>query len=105
MVLDQEFMVEVDSATGVPLVVTRSYRSTLLAADDTEVFAYHWHPHGQSLVTTPHLHVAARRPMADLSKIHFPTGIVPLAAVIRCLITEFGVEPLRSDWQDVLAEA
>lgn len=104
LVLSQEFRVNVDGTAGVPPIVTQSYRYTLLTTGETEVFAYHWHPVGHSPVTTPHLHVTARRNATDLSKTHFPTGIVSLAEVIRCLIAEFGVAPLRPDWQAVLDE-
>ena len=74
-------------------------------ADDAELLAYHWHPYGRSLVVEPHLHVTNRHRSVDLSKAHLPTGIVSPTTFVRCLITEFGVEPLRPDWQDVLAEA
>lgn len=43
--------------------------------------------------------------LIDLSKAHLPTEVISLPEVIRMTITEFGVEPLRSDWAAVLAEA
>jgi hypothetical protein len=36
---------------------------------------------------------------------HFPTGHVSLGSVARLLIEEFGVAPLRPNWQAVLREA
>jgi hypothetical protein len=81
------------------------YRYELYDADDSELLAYHWHPFGRSPVVEPHLHVTNRHPSLDLSKSHLPTGFVSPAAFVRCLIAELGVEPLRSDWQDVLANA
>jgi hypothetical protein len=33
---------------------------------------------------------------------HLPTGFITLADIVRLLIDEFGVEPLRADWRDVL---
>lgn len=82
-----------------------SYRYELSDRDGREIFAFHWHPIGRSSEGTPHLHADIRHPQLNTSKLHFPTGIVPLPALIRCLITEFGVEPLRPDWDDILRES
>lgn len=71
--------------------------------------SYHWHPLGPSRVATPHLHVKASRDMAPgataVEKLHFPTGPVSLAAIVRFLIEEVGVQPNRADWDRVLAAA
>jgi hypothetical protein len=40
-----------------------------------------------------------------LHRAHIPTGIISLPAVIRLAISEFGVTPLRDDWQVRLADA
>lgn len=80
--------------------------------DGPEIVAYHWHPQDPNGVKFPHVHAApavvqpggAIRPR-DLHKVHFPTGVVSLASVIRPAITEFGVDPLRPDWDAVLADA
>jgi hypothetical protein len=37
------------------------------------------------------------------SKAHVPTGRVSLESVIELLIQDFGVVPLRPDWQAALA--
>jgi hypothetical protein len=86
-------------------IAPTSYRFQLNEEAGSEILAYHWHPDARSPITTPHLHVASTHPRFDLGKAHLPTGIVPLQAVIRCLITEFGVEPLRRDWERVLRDA
>jgi hypothetical protein len=80
------------------------YRYEIGEHPGPELVAYHWHLEGTSPVTEPHLHARIRGSSTDLSKLHLPTGLVNPDAVIRCLITEFSVEPLRPDWQDVLAE-
>lgn len=64
-----------------------------------EVFSYHWQP-SHPEVKFPHLHV---EPHA-FKKAHFPTGRISLEEVLRLLITDFGVQPLRSDWDKVLAK-
>lgn len=38
-------------------------------------------------------------PIADL---HIASGVVPFAHVVRMLIEEFGVAPLRDDWAGAL---
>ena len=72
--------------------------------DDTRqrVLAYHWHPVGHSQVTYPHLNIGGRTAPFDLTKAHLLAGPVTLVALIRMLITELDVEPLRLDWRDVL---
>lgn len=71
-----------------------------------EVLAYHWHQTGRSAITTPHLHAgpAALVGHRRLSRAHLPTGLVSLAAGMRFLITDFGVHPLRVDWEQVIRE-
>jgi hypothetical protein len=81
------------------------YRYVLFNQDRREVLSFHWHPAGLSPVVTPHLHVGCRAGNTDLSKVHLPTGPITLVDVIRCAITEFGVQPLRADWRAVLDRA
>mgnify|MGYP001271409931 FL=1 len=47
---------------------------------------------------------ATERLEIPLDKLHIPTGRVSIEAVIRMLITEFGVRPLREDWEKRLNE-
>jgi hypothetical protein len=79
----------------------------ILGTDGAEMLAYHWHPEGVSPVTTPHLHLgsASGATWPRLQGAHLPTGFVTLAAFVRCLIEELGVEPRRPDWQAALAVA
>jgi hypothetical protein len=81
--------------------------------DEQELLAFHWTPYATAdLVTFPHLHIgraittgqSAIRPR-DIHKAHIPTGHVSLPAVVRLAITEFGVTPLRRNWEDVLLSA
>jgi len=55
-------------------------------------------------VTFPHLHLEAGAGVqrAELTQAHLPTGSVTLAAFLRMAIRDFGVEPRRDDWQNVL---
>ncbi len=92
------------------------YQYRVLDIAGRELVVYDWHPIGLSPVTTPHLHVPAAAsvvlaqragtPRADarthLGSLHLPTGPINLADVVRMLITEFRVDPIRSDWKRVL---
>jgi len=69
-----------------------------------ELFGYHWHPQGRSRVTSPHFHLyeGAHIGREDMRKAHFPTGRIALEDVLRLVIQEFGVMPLRDDWAEIL---
>lgn len=69
-----------------------------------ELLSYHWHPSGPSRIIGPHLHVHADIQLgtAWLPKVHVPTGPVALQDVLRVLLEELGVEPIRDDWELVL---
>lgn len=88
-----------------------SYIYSFALRDTGEIVAYHWHPAGDRSITAPHLHVgpAMAGPSRQLGtryahRIHFPTGLIPLSLVARMAIEEFGVHPLRDDWQQVLTQ-
>lgn len=88
-----------------------SYNYRLLDLGDREILAYHWHPGGISPVTFSHLHLTRliepvalgrdREPVS-LADMHLPRGSVALADIVRLVITESDVAPLRGDWQDLL---
>lgn len=91
---------------------TEMYEYRLLDHDHTELLVYHWQP-GAAYAgpDEPHLHVSAAlqakvdavsQRSIDLDKLHVATGLVSLAAVVRMLITEFGIAPLRSNWRQTL---
>lgn len=64
-----------------------------------EVFSYHWQPDAPE-VKFPHLHVEH----PAFKRAHFPTGRISLEEVLRLLITDFGVQPLKSDWNRILTK-
>lgn len=61
-----------------------------------ELFSWHWDTRGVSWCSWPHLH--ARVWLAD----HLPTGRVAFEQVVRWLILEAKISPLRPDWENVL---
>jgi len=92
-----------------------SYVFELAGPAGAELLAWHWHPTPEfPAPVDPHVHVSAslrivgpggERGLLPLDKRHLPTGMVSLAAFVRMLIEEFGVEPLARDWRARLAEA
>ncbi len=88
------------------------YQYRLLDHNHRELLAYHWQPgHAFAGPDHPHLHVSAAldaqldavtRRKIDLDKLHVATGQVSLAAMVRMLIIEFGIAPLRHDWRETL---
>lgn len=75
--------------------------------EDRELVSYHWHPSGKSPISQPHMHVGAAVQIGDrwLGKVHLPTGMVGLEQIIALAVVELGVEPLRDDWERLIAEA
>ncbi|HEV2786686.1 MAG TPA: hypothetical protein VGV67_09885 [Solirubrobacteraceae bacterium] len=96
-------IVEADDARGPWKVQTVAY-AYVLQADDQELIAFHWNPTGAGSVTRPHLHLgpAAGCAYPALARAHVPTGRIALEDVLRLAIEEFGVEPLRDDWSELL---
>jgi hypothetical protein len=88
-------------------VRTAEYNYNLRDIEGKVVIAYHWHPAPKFKVRDPHLHLeqGAKVGRAEIHRAHIPTGRVAVEDVIRFVITEFGVEPLRADWDRVLADA
>jgi hypothetical protein len=69
------------------------------------IWSYHWHP--TSRVRSPHAHIGSTQLRKDavLSyKAHYPTGRISLESVVRTLIAEYGVSPMRDDWEETLSE-
>lgn len=82
-------------------VSTRAYRYRLDDEAGREIVAWHWHPPPFGVVPRPHLHA----PRADLDHVHVPTGRVSIESVLRMLLADLGVVPLRLDWDQVLDAA
>ena len=102
-VLQNYRVVEFEGPRGPWKVSIVSYYYSLKDTEDREVL-YHWHPHGESDVTFPHLHLRTGSQLGstDLSQVHFPTGRVSLEDVLRLAIQELGVTPKRTDWMEAL---
>lgn len=83
-------------------VSTTGYLYALHDANGHEIIAYHWHP--ASRVTYPHLHIrtGALVGRPELQRAHLPTGRIELEEFLRLAITDFNVQPLRDDWDEVL---
>lgn len=98
-------IVEAEGERGPIKVSTSGYYYTVHDQDGRDILAFHWHP--QVGVTYPHLHIGAgaQAGRPEFEHAHIPTGRVALEAVLRLLIRDFGVRPLRPEWDRELAEA
>ncbi|MBA2521396.1 MAG: hypothetical protein H0V24_17200 [Chloroflexia bacterium] len=94
-------------------IAIRMYEYRIVDYHQTELLVYHWQP-GSCFAgpDVPHLHVSAAlqaqidavsRLRIELDKLHLVTGMVSLQAMIRMLITEWKIAPLRHNWRDILA--
>ena len=88
------------------------YVFSLALLDGTEIVSYHFADDPSATIRFPHVHLGPVTVRSDtpvrpgeLHKVHFPTGHVSFQQFIRLLITEFGVEPRRPDWEAILANA
>ena len=102
----RQYFVAVDSIqSSAWQIQVSSYFYELLDSDGREVLAYHWHPRGNSPVATPHLHLeqGAQVGRTVVRDAHLPTGDVSLEAILRVLIVEMGVRPLRPDLESILS--
>lgn len=53
-------------------------------------------------MTWPHLHAYGAKESVELHKLHPPTGTVTVGSVVRFLIEDLDVQPLRPNWQAIL---
>jgi hypothetical protein len=89
--------------------IVTGYNVAILDPAEGELLAYHWHQGGTSNVRSPHLHIAfggslidARLASKTLSRLHLPTGPVASGAIVRFLIEDLGIEPIRKHWRQTL---
>jgi hypothetical protein len=108
-IVDTNALVDSDRQHSTVYVV--GYHYTMLDRSGIEIVSYQWHPHAPGGIDVPHVHFgpASARPDSslrpgELHKVHFPTGFVALEDIIRLAIVEFGAEPRRSDWRDILSQ-
>lgn len=96
-------------------VLIEDYEYKIFDSRRRELFVFHWHPESVSEATWPHVHVgsvavdAAAEGMEvgfyeRFSRLHIPTGMLAVEQVVRFLITELHVTPLRADWDVLLQE-
>jgi hypothetical protein len=88
---------------------TIEYAYQVLTRGGEELLAFHWTPQADVRYyrTHPHLHVGSvlisgDAPIANVPKLHIPTGVISLASVIRLLIEELGVRSRRDNWREIL---
>lgn len=103
----QQYRIVEDTGPRGPWRAQTVAYSYVVNRGDKELLAYQWNPLGSGGVARPHLHVgaAADELIDNFHRLHLPTGRIALEEVLRLLIEELGVQPLREDWSDVLDAA
>lgn len=85
-------------------VRTTAYYYSIENKSGAELIAYHWHPEGTD-IPYPQVHVGQgvlKDKEYRLQEKHFPTGRISLEQVMVLAMKEFGVKPIRQDWETVL---
>ena len=95
-------IVEAEGERGPWKVSTAGYIYELYSEEGNRVLGYHWHPQGPGKKHT-HLHLGPDVSTRHLNKrIHLPTGRIALEELLRVVIEDMGVEPMRADWDPAL---
>jgi hypothetical protein len=72
------------------------YAYEVSSADDQLVLRYDYHPEGRSPIGWPHVHIGCETAPIDFRHKHVPTGRVAIESVFRFLITQLGIDTLKS---------
>lgn len=100
-------IVEADGERGPYKVKTTAYRYAIEDKNCQEVLSYDWHPGGIN-ISFPHVHVHAQSSVlsiTDFKKKHLPTGRVAIEQVLYLTVKEFGVRPIKKNWEKILSDA
>ena len=99
-------IVEIGPSTETRRVEIAAYNYAIYDSERREILIYHWHPHGNSPIVTPHLHLkqGAQVGRPEVREAHLPTGEVSLVAFLRLLVVDLGVQPRRQDWDTILTD-
>ena len=99
-------IVESDPPRKTHRVEVAAYNYAIYDSEIREILVYHWHPHGRSAISTPHLHLqqGAQVGRSEVQGAHLPTGSVLLTSFLRLLIVDLGVQARRSEWNAILVD-
>lgn len=94
-------------------VRTAGYYYSISDHRGSEILVYHWHPEAiRGARDEPHLHIKVKvssrnDPSLDdlFSDLHLPTERITIETVVRLLIEQFKVQPIKADWEDILSES
>ena len=94
---------------------TLGYEYRILDRRGAELICFHWDDQsGQGRRRFPHVHVTAKMTIAGFDdlpivrpadRLHIPTRRMSIESVIRLLIEDFRVVPLRPDWDRLLLKS
>lgn len=89
-------------------VTTDGYMYSVENSLGLEMFSWHWHPATSGPHKEPHAHFPSGVISMDgafLARTPMPTGRATFESFIRYVVESFDIEPLRDDWDAVLALA
>ncbi len=91
------FHVRGDEFSRKRFVVNATRYTYSILREVREWFSYQWDPTATrpGAVSDPHVHIGKYDTELALARIHLPTGFVPFTAVLRMLMRDLGVPPLR----------
>jgi hypothetical protein len=85
-------------------VSTVAYMYGVQDENQEELLGYHWHPRSTPEYAHPHLHLYEGSGAEVFSKRHLPTRRISLEELLRFLVVEMKVTPLKDDWEKILGE-
>lgn len=89
---------------------TKFYLYSVRDQNQDALISFHYHPeiNDDNPIQFPHIHVYThadeRFTALDFQKRHIPSGRIALEDIVRWLISEFAITPLRSNWNEILTE-
>jgi len=84
-------------------VSTKAYYYAIQNDKGEEILSYHWHPNVPPRYAHMHLSQGSKV-IGGLRKAHFPTRRICLEEVLRFLVEELKVTPLKSNWDKILRD-
>jgi hypothetical protein len=84
-------------------VQTEGYFYRLDDEHSAEILSYHWHPQVPD-EPYPHMHLKKGSGIgrSELQRAHIPTGRMAIENIVLFVVRDFGVEPLREDWEQIV---
>jgi hypothetical protein len=86
-------------------VHSTEYVYEITHGEQQQLVAYHWHPESGNTsdnTSYPHVHLRGFNPPVDVSRVHWPTGLVAVESIIRLAIDGLQVPARKRNWAAIL---